>query len=97
MKKIGHNRVGGIAADQLKSIIARIEKLTEEKQAIQSDISDVFAEAKGNGFDCTAIRKILKLRQKDDQEREEEETILEVYMNALGMLPLFESSGNDKE
>lgn len=89
-EKEGHNRVGGVAVDQLKSIIARIEKLEEEKAGIASDIKDVFAEAKGNGFDIKAIRVILKLRKKDAQEREEEETILETYMNALGMLPLFE-------
>jgi len=96
--KIGHNSkptVGGIAADELKSIIGRIEKLKEEKQAIQGDISDVFSEAKSRGFDCTAIRKILKLREMDAQEREEQETILDVYMHALGMLPDLEDGRED--
>jgi uncharacterized protein (UPF0335 family) len=86
------NRVGGVAVDQLKSIIARVEKLEEEKAAIADDIKDVFAEAKGNGFDVKAIRQILKLRKMDAQEREEEETILDTYLRALGMLPDFEES-----
>ncbi len=80
-------RVGGVAVDQLKSIIARVEKLEEEKSAIADDIKDVFAEAKGNGYDVKAIRQILKIRKMDAQEREEEETILDTYMRALGMLP----------
>jgi uncharacterized protein (UPF0335 family) len=81
------NRVGGVAVDQLKSIIGRVEKLEEEKVAISADIRDVFAEAKGNGFDVKAIRQIIKLRKQDAQEREEQETILDTYMRALGMLP----------
>lgn len=91
---IGHNskkpRAGGVAADQLKSIIARVEKLTEEKDGIAADIRDVLAEAKGNGYSLPAIRTILKMRKKDASEREEEETILQTYMSALGMLPLFD-------
>ncbi len=83
----GAARVGGVAVDQLKSIIARIEKLEEEKSAIADDIKDVFAEAKGNGYDIKAIRQIIKLRKMDAQEREEEETILDTYLRALGMLP----------
>jgi uncharacterized protein (UPF0335 family) len=85
-------RVGGVAVDQLKSIIARVEKLEEEKAAIADDIKDVFAEAKGNGYDVKAIRQIIKLRKMDAQEREEEETILDTYMRALGMLPEFEEA-----
>lgn len=84
---IGHNRVGGVAVDQLKSIIGRVEKLEEEKAGISEDIRDVFNEAKGNGFDVKGIRKILALRKLDAQEREEQETILVVYQRALGMLP----------
>ncbi len=80
-------RVGGVAVDQLKSIISRIEKLEEEKQAIADDIKDVFAEAKGNGYDVKAIRQIIRIRKQDAQEREEEETVLDTYMRALGMLP----------
>lgn len=84
------NKVGGVAVDQLKSIIGRVEKLEEEKAGIAADIRDVFAEAKGNGFDTKAIRTIIKMRKQDASEREEEETILETYLNALGMLPDFE-------
>lgn len=83
----GHNRVGGVAVDQLKSVIARVEKLEEEKSAIVADIRDVFAEAKGNGFDVKAIRAILKLRKLDAQDAEEQETIFDTYRRALGMLP----------
>lgn len=96
----GHNskksRVGGVAVDQLKSIIGRVEKLEEEKANIAADIRDVFAEAKGNGFDVKAIRQIIKLRGLDAQEREEAETILETYMRALGMTPdLFDGDAGE--
>ncbi|MCE9565818.1 MAG: DUF2312 domain-containing protein [Planctomycetes bacterium] len=80
-------KVGGVAVDQLKSIIGRVEKLEEEKAGIAADIRDVFAEAAGNGFDVKAIRQIIKLRKMEPQEREEQETRLDVYLNALGMLP----------
>ncbi|MCE2926605.1 MAG: DUF2312 domain-containing protein [Rickettsiales bacterium] len=83
MKK---NRVGGVAVDQLKSIIGRVEKLEEEKTGISADIRDVFAEAKGNGFDVKAIRTIIKMRKMDASEREEAETILDTYLHALGMI-----------
>ena len=96
MTKVGHNsnktRAGGVAVEQLKSIIARVEKLSEEKDGIAGDIREVFAEAKGNGFSVPAIRAILKMRKMDAAEREEQETILETYMHQLGMLPLFEDS-----
>ncbi len=74
-----------VAADQLKSFIERIERLEEEKAGIAGDIREIFAEAKGNGFDTKAMRKILALRKKDFAERQEEEAILELYMQALGM------------
>ena len=74
------------ARDQLKSIIERIEKLEEEKKATSDDIRDVYAEAKGNGFDVKALRTIVRLRKLDTDERKEQETILETYMQALGML-----------
>ena len=75
----------GVAADQLKAFIERIERLEEEKAALAGDIKEIFLEAKGNGFDTKAIRKILSLRKKDFAERQEEEAILELYMQALGM------------
>jgi len=74
------------AKDQLKSIIERIEKLEEEKKAISDDIRDVYAEAKGNGFDTKALRAIVRLRKIEPTEREEQDAILETYMHALGML-----------
>lgn len=74
------------AKDQLKAIIERIERLEEEKKTISDDIRDVYAEAKGNGFDVKALRTIVKMRKQDPNERAEAETILETYMQALGML-----------
>ncbi|GJD92896.1 DUF2312 domain-containing protein [Methylobacterium iners] len=74
-----------VAADQLKSFIERIERLEEEKAGLTSDIKDVYAEAKGVGFDLKALRKIVSLRKKDHAERQEEEAILELYLQALGM------------
>ena len=72
--------------DQLRSIIERIERLEEEKKAISEDINDVYAESKGNGFDVKALRTIIRLRKQDPNERQEEESILETYMQALGMI-----------
>ena len=74
------------AKDQLKSIIERIERLEEEKKATSDDIRDVYAEAKGNGYDVKALRTVIRLRKQDANERAEQETILETYMQALGML-----------
>lgn len=74
------------AKDQLKAIIERIERLEEEKKAISDDIRDVYAEGKGNGFDVKALRAIIRLRKQDPNERQEQETILDTYMQALGML-----------
>jgi uncharacterized protein (UPF0335 family) len=76
----------GFAADQLRSVIERIERLEEEKAALANDIKEVFAEAKGNGFDTKAIRKVIRIRKMDASEREEQDAILELYMSALGML-----------
>jgi uncharacterized protein (UPF0335 family) len=75
-----------IAHDQLRSVIERIERLEEEKSAIGGDIREVYSEAKSQGFDTKALRKIVALRKKDLQQRQEEEAILETYMAALGML-----------
>jgi uncharacterized protein (UPF0335 family) len=74
------------AKDQLKAIIERIEKLEDEKKATSEDIRDVYAEAKGNGFDAKALRAIVRMRKMDSDERREQEEILETYMHALGML-----------
>ena len=75
-----------VAAGQLRAFIERIERLEEEKKTISDDIKDVYAEAKGNGFDVKALRTIIRLRKQDADERREQETILETYMHALGML-----------
>jgi len=83
---------GGAAGEQLRSIIARVEKLEEEKAGIAADVRDVFAEAKGNGFDVKALRAILKIRKMDASDREEHETILDTYLHALDMLPDYEES-----
>jgi len=74
------------AKDQLKAFIERVERLEEEKKTIADDIRDVYAEAKGNGFDVKALRTIVRLRKQDADERKEQETILETYMHALGMI-----------
>ena len=74
------------AKDQLKAIIERIERLEEEKKTISDDIRDVYAEAKANGFDVKALRQVVRLRKQDVEERKEQEAILEVYLQALGML-----------
>lgn len=100
---VGHNSgknppiVGGVAVDQLKSIISRVERLEEEKAGIAADIRDVFAEAKGNGFDTKAIRQIIKLRKMDASDREEQEAALDTYRRALGMLPLLDYIEEDKD
>jgi len=84
----GHNNppeTGGIAADRLKSLVDRIERLTEEKKALQEDIKDIFAEAKGAGFDNKILRQILKLRQVERADYEEQQELLALYGHALGM------------
>jgi len=75
-----------IARDQLRSIIERIEKLEEEKQAIAGDIKEVYGEAKANGFDAKTLRQIVRIRKLDSAERQEQEALLDVYMLALGMI-----------
>lgn len=77
---------GGIAQDQLRSIVARIERLEEEKSVLAIDIKEVYAEAKGNGFDIKILRKIVRLKKQEQSERLEEQEILDLYMHALGML-----------
>jgi uncharacterized protein (UPF0335 family) len=72
-------------AGQLKAFIERIERLEEEKRTISEDIKEVYAEAKGNGFDAKILRKIVSLRKQDANERREQEEILETYLRALGM------------
>ncbi len=83
---IGHNSTTQFAADQLKSVIERIERQEEEKKAICDDIRDIYSEAKGNGYDVKALRAIVRMRKMDPNEREQQESILEAYQQALGML-----------
>ena len=74
------------AKEQLKAFVERVERLEEEKKAIADDIRDVYAEAKGNGFDIKALRSIVRLRKLDTDERREQQEVLETYMHALGMI-----------
>lgn len=85
---IGHNseNVTKLAADQLKAVIERIERLEEEKKTFVEDIRDVYTEAKGNGYDVKALRTIVRMRKQDANERAEQETILDTYLHALGMI-----------
>jgi uncharacterized protein (UPF0335 family) len=76
-----------VAKDHLKAFIERIERLEEEKKALSDDIRDVYAEAKGNGFDVKALRTVVRLRKQDLNERKEQEALVETYLHALGMLP----------
>ncbi len=76
---------GNIAADRLRSIIERIERLEEERKALSSDIKDIYAESKSAGFDPKVIRKLISLRKQEPAEVEEQETLLDVYRRALGM------------
>jgi len=81
MDQPGHN-----SNAQLKSIVERIERLEEEKKGISDDIRDIYAESKGNGYDVKALRTVIRLRKLDPNERQEQESILESYLQALGML-----------
>jgi uncharacterized protein (UPF0335 family) len=80
-------QVGGIAGEQLRAIIDRVERLHEERKAIGEDIKDIYSEARGNGFDCKVIQHLIKLRAQDPSERDEFDTMVEVYARAIGMLP----------
>lgn len=79
------NDVGGIAADRLRSLIERVERLEEEKSGITSDIRDIYAEAKSAGFDVKIMRQIIKLRKMNAADRDEQECILELYKKALDL------------
>lgn len=83
---MSESQVGGVAAQQLKQLIERVERLEEEKRNISDDIRDVYAGAKASGFDTKVMRQILKLRKMEEHDRDEQETLLEVYKKALGMV-----------
>ena len=76
---------GNIAADRLRSIIERIERLEEERKALGSDIKDIYAEAKSAGFDVAVLRQLIRIRKQEPADVEEQETLLDVYRRALGM------------
>ena len=79
--------VGGIAGERLRSLIERIERLEEEKRTLAADIKEVYAEAKGTGFDTKIMRQIIRIRKMDKDDLDEQETLLDIYKRALGMLP----------
>lgn len=89
--------VGGIAGERLKSFIERIERLEEEKRALAEDIKEVFAEAKGVGFDIKIMRQIIKIRKMDQDDLDEQEALLDTYKRALGMLPDFAEESDETE
>jgi uncharacterized protein (UPF0335 family) len=76
---------GNIAADRLRSIIERIERLEEERKALGSDIKDIYSEAKSAGFDVKVLRQLIRIRKQEPAEIEEQETLLDVYRRAIGM------------
>ena len=78
------DETGGIAADRLRSFIERIERLEEEKRALGVDIREVYAEAKATGFDTKIMRQVIKARQMDPNDRDEQETLFDLYMRAAG-------------
>ena len=78
-------KAGGIAADRLRSFIERIERLEEEKAGLTADIREVYAEAKGTGFDSKVMRQIVRLRKMDSADRQEQEALLDVYRRAIGL------------
>lgn len=82
--------VGGITAGQLRSYIERVERLEEEKAELAAHVREVFAEAKANGFDTKIMRQVIKLRKMEPQDRAEQESLLDLYLRALGMAPDFE-------
>ena len=78
--------LNGTAQTQLKSIIERVERLEEDKAAIMADLKEIFAEAKGNGFDTKILRKVVRLRKQDKAKRQEEDALLDLYLSAIGGL-----------
>jgi uncharacterized protein (UPF0335 family) len=78
-------KTGGIAADRLRSIVERIERLEEERKALSGDIRDIYAEAKSAGFDVKVLRQLIRVRRQEPADVEEQETLLDVYRRALGM------------
>jgi uncharacterized protein (UPF0335 family) len=86
---------GAVARDQLRSFVERIERLEEEKKTIADDIKDVYGEAKAMGFDAKVLRKVVAIRKQDENDRLEQEAILDTYLHALGMAPEPEGAGSE--
>lgn len=84
-KEVGQEAITAIAVGQLRAFIERIERLEDEKKTVGDDIKEIYAELKGSGFDSKIVRTIIRLRKKEDHERQEEEAMLQLYMDALGM------------
>lgn len=83
----GDVQIGPNAQAKLKSLVERVERLNEDKAAVASDLKEVFAEAKGEGFDTKILRKVIRLRQQDRAKREEEEALVDLYLSSIGDLP----------
>jgi uncharacterized protein (UPF0335 family) len=79
------DKVGGVAADRLRGLVERIERLEDERRALGNDIKDIYAEAKSTGFDVKVLRQLIRLRRQEPAEIEAQETLLDVYRRALGM------------
>jgi uncharacterized protein (UPF0335 family) len=77
----------GFAREQLRALVERIERLEEEKAALAGDIREVYAEAKGHGFDVKTLRQVIRMRKLELAERQEQEAMLDLYLHALGMVP----------
>ncbi|WP_144185192.1 DUF2312 domain-containing protein [Elioraea rosea] len=84
-EKTADDQTYGIAADRLRSLVERIERLEEERKALAGDIKDIYAEAKSAGFDVKVLRQIIRIRKQDQAEVEEQESLLDLYKRALGM------------
>jgi uncharacterized protein (UPF0335 family) len=89
--------VGGVAADHLRSYIERIERLEEEKKGLADDIKEIFAEAKGTGFDVKAMRAVMRLRKMDKADYQEQEYMIDLYKHALGMIDEMAPAGEEQE
>lgn len=84
-----------VAREQLRSVVERIERLEEEKKGIADDIREVYGEAKANGYDTKVLRQIISLRKQDMSERQEQDAVRDLYLQALGMLPDFEAAAEE--
>ena len=81
---VANDVLSGSAQGQLKTIVERIERLEEDKAAVAADLKEVYAEAKGNGFDTKTLRKVVRFRKQDTAKRQEEEALLDLYLSAIG-------------